>query len=339
MPSQRPAEPSSTSTQPTFRPFIFKPDEYEIILCIDTRERIATNFCADKNAAFASALQKQDVRVEIRQLPLGDFVWIAREKPKTGDLGRFASMTTDLSSGTSSSTTATSAPVSDVRKELVLDLIIERKRIDDLAGSIKDRRWDEQKYRLLNCGIRRPTYLIEYMGKASKRQEHGSLKPDTLEQAMSNCEIDGFDVKRTDNFEETVRYLTFTSRWIERRYASQMLMSCPNKETLARTSPADFTYITFNEFAVNSGKINTFTAKEMLVKHLLHIKGLSLGKIQAIVSKYPTLSKLLQAYDRREDLHSKHNMLTDLKSDSAVGANRRLGPAVSRKVFEYYDAL
>ena len=84
-PSTQQQTESSNTTEalPTFRPFIFEPGQYEIILCIDTRERIATNFCSDKNAAFASALQKQDVRVEIRQLPLGDFVWIAREKSRS----------------------------------------------------------------------------------------------------------------------------------------------------------------------------------------------------------------------------------------------------------------
>ncbi|XP_017491493.1 PREDICTED: crossover junction endonuclease MUS81-like [Rhagoletis zephyria] len=353
------AKTTSFSGQPAYRPFIFQPGDYEVILCIDTRERIATNFCSDKNAAFAAALQKQDVRVEIRTLPLGDFVWIAREKAKNGssstttsiDGGHsrtFTSMTLEINSSSSAPSTA-SNQCSDIRRELVLDWIIERKRIDDLAASIKDRRWDEQKFRLLESGIRRPTYLIEYMGKSSRRAEHGGLQPEALEQAMTNCEVDGFDVRRTDCFEDTVRYLTYMSRWIERRFATLAIMSSANKEALARTVPADHHYLPFNEWAINSGKVAVYTAGEMFIKQLLQVKGVSVAKARAIVRRYPTLRALMEAYDRQADRYSKHNLLTDLVPESgpAVGGGgcaddgggekrRRFGQVISRKVYEYY---
>lgn len=324
-----------------------------MILCIDTRERIATSFCSDKNAAFAAALQKQDVRVEIRTLPLGDFVWIAREKAKDsghGGQGRqFTSMTLDLQASSScstapSSSSSTSQSSSDIRRELVLDWIIERKRIDDLAASIKDRRWDDQKFRLLECGIRRPIYIVEYMGKGSRRAEHGGLQPETLEQAMSNCEVSGFDVKRTDGFEETVRYLTYMSRWIERRLSSTTaLMSCPSKEALGKTAPIDCHYLPFNEWALNSSKVAVYTASEMLIKQLLQFRGLSIAKARTIVTLYPTVRALMEAYDRQESLLAKHNLLTDLVPGSAAASaaeggekKRRFGQVISRKVYEYY---
>lgn len=50
---------------------------------------------------------------EVRHLKLGDFMWIARCR--------------------------------NTRKEVVLPHIVERKRIDDLAQSIKDNRYHEQK--------------------------------------------------------------------------------------------------------------------------------------------------------------------------------------------------
>ena len=59
-------------------------------------------------------LRKQDVPFEIRRLNVGDYLWVARSK-------------------------------SDPSKELVLPFVIERKRIDDLASSIKDGRYREQK--------------------------------------------------------------------------------------------------------------------------------------------------------------------------------------------------
>ena len=42
-----------------------------------------------------------------------------------------------------------------------LDTIIERKRVDDLVASIKDQRYERQKYYLARCGIKRTMYVLE----------------------------------------------------------------------------------------------------------------------------------------------------------------------------------
>ena len=43
----------------------------------------------------------------------------------------------------------------------VLDFVIERKKADDLASSIIDGRYKDQKYRLKNCGASNVIYLYE----------------------------------------------------------------------------------------------------------------------------------------------------------------------------------
>lgn len=45
--------------------------------------------------------------------------------------------------------------------EYVLDYIMERKHVDDLHQSIKDRRYDKQKYNMQRCGLRHLVYLVE----------------------------------------------------------------------------------------------------------------------------------------------------------------------------------
>ena len=42
-----------------------------------------------------------------------------------------------------------------------MDYILERKRVDDLHHSIKDRRYDKQKYNMQRCGLRHLIYLVE----------------------------------------------------------------------------------------------------------------------------------------------------------------------------------
>jgi len=43
--------------------------------------------------------------------------------------------------------------------EYVLDYVLERKRVDDMAGSIKSRRYDRQKFNM--CGLCHLVYLVE----------------------------------------------------------------------------------------------------------------------------------------------------------------------------------
>lgn len=58
------------------------------------------------------------VPFEVRKLEVGDFLWIARSRTS--------------------------------KDELILPYIVERKRMDDLGASIKDRRFKEQKVSCCN---------------------------------------------------------------------------------------------------------------------------------------------------------------------------------------------
>ena len=49
----------------------------------------------------------------------------------------------------------------DPRVSYALDYVVERKTVKDLVGSIKNGRYERQKYVLQRCGLRRVMYLIE----------------------------------------------------------------------------------------------------------------------------------------------------------------------------------
>ncbi|KAJ4932791.1 hypothetical protein JOQ06_029634, partial [Pogonophryne albipinna] len=93
-------------------------------------------------------LQRNGVSFDVRKLNVGDFLWVTREKvaPIPGQLQ------------------------SPVGRELVLDYIIERKRMDDLCGSIIDGRFREQKFRLKRCGLRKPCCLCQTVKEVFARQ-------------------------------------------------------------------------------------------------------------------------------------------------------------------------
>ena len=79
-------------------------------------------------------------------LNIGDFAWAAVERSSSSGSGKKARM-------------------------LVLPYVVERKRIDDLFGSItqKEGRYYEQKQRMVECGIRHKWYLVENFYKAKIR--------------------------------------------------------------------------------------------------------------------------------------------------------------------------
>jgi hypothetical protein len=92
-----------------FTPTLYPADSYDIVFILDYREVKST-----KNREYVrDALARNGIPVERRTLELGDMCWIARHR--------------------------------ETKDEIVVDFIIERKRIDDLVTSIKNGRFHEQK--------------------------------------------------------------------------------------------------------------------------------------------------------------------------------------------------
>ena len=306
------SQTSSQSSNGLIDRFSLTANSYEIVLCVDTREQTTGVNRDMKKTGLLSILQQNGVKVEMRTLSVGDFTWIARQKVNIGNNMANISVRS--------------------RKELVLDFVIERKRIDDLASSLKDRRWDEQKYRLSNCGVRKPSYIIEYFGHNSRRTDFGGIECDTLDQAIANAQSSGFFVKRCDSYDDTVRYLTMMSRYLESHLKNKTLYSCSKDEMISREVTEQH-FMSFSEFGRNSNKITNFTVNEMLLKHLLQIKGVSVNKAKVIVDHYPTLQSLLDAFSIADTTKAKQNLLSVLKCGTA---GRNLGPNISKKIFEYY---
>eukprot|EP00602_Paraphysomonas_sp_CaronLab_P008980 CAMPEP_0185022798 /NCGR_PEP_ID=MMETSP1103-20130426/5501_1 /TAXON_ID=36769 /ORGANISM="Paraphysomonas bandaiensis, Strain Caron Lab Isolate" /LENGTH=824 /DNA_ID=CAMNT_0027555037 /DNA_START=21 /DNA_END=2495 /DNA_ORIENTATION=- len=169
---------------------------WEVVMLIDWREK-------DYRFIEAFMLQK-NVRVEVCQLAIGDYMWVAKQRkyPSNGnalssgnlmrhdtelggnsmlsqeeDMRSVYSIISDTSSNGYTSDSSSSGNASTARKVrnkskkqalqdaqrnmAVLDCIVERKTVSDLASSIQDGRYDEQKQRLKCCGVEHIVYLVE----------------------------------------------------------------------------------------------------------------------------------------------------------------------------------
>lgn len=290
------------------------PGHYEIVLCVDFIE--TTGGSSQCKQELVKELQRNGVRFDVRKLNVGDFLWVAREKlePLPGQLR---------------------APSA---RELVLDYIVERKRMDDLCGSIIDGRFREQKFRLKRCGLRRPVYLVEECGSAAS---HLSLPESTLQQAMLNTQVvDGFFVKRVQDVRESAAYLTVMTRHLSKLYQNRTLF-CWSRElegdlseeqdsVLGNPSCSLMSFAEFNHGAV---KNKCQTVREVFARQLLQISGLSGDKAAAIIEQYPTPHSLLSAYERCSNEAEQEKLLSSIRCGKL---KRNLGPALSRTVFQLY---
>ncbi|XP_066537489.1 crossover junction endonuclease MUS81 isoform X1 [Hoplias malabaricus] len=293
------------------------PGSYDIVLCVDFIETTGGNTV--RKQELVKELQKNGVNFDIRKLNVGDFLWIARENvtPVPGQLRP------------------------PVAKELVLDYIIERKRMDDLCGSIMDGRFREQKFRLKRCGLHKPIYLVEECGSAAA---HLSLPESTLQQAIVNTQVvDGFFVKRVQDVKESAAYLTVMTRYLQKLYKNCTLF-CHSRELegdkngdmendVTKRERLRCSLLSFTEFNCGAVKNKCQTVRDVFARQLMQISGISGDKAAAILEHYSTVSSLLKAYAQCTTEAEGEKLLSTIKYGKL---KRNLGPALSRTVYQLY---
>lgn len=157
-------------------------EAYEVILILDDREQFATQGSRSRKI-IENIRTEFKIQIEVRRLPVGDGIWIARHK----HLG----------------------------SEYILDFIVERKNVDDLRCSIRDNRYRDQKLRLLRCGLKKLIYVVEGDPNSSEAAE-------SIKTACFTTEIlEGFDVQKTTGLGDTLRRYGYLTHAIAQYYTLQ----------------------------------------------------------------------------------------------------------------------
>ncbi|XP_042874642.1 crossover junction endonuclease MUS81-like isoform X2 [Penaeus japonicus] len=290
--------------------FSLFPGQFDIVLCVDNCE-ITGGFTGGKSNTreiIITELDKHGIKYDVRKLHVGDFLWVCQER----------------------------IPLNGERRELVLPYIVERKRMDDLASSIRDGRFREQKFRLKQSGLSRPIYLVEEYGS-----KHMSLPETTCLQAVVNTHVvDEFTVKITKDQRESAAYLTIMTRCLQSLYQGKLLKAMAREhlkeglETSVSMDEIETTLMTFSEFNSSSVKNRQLQVREMFAKHLLQIHGVSVDKARAVVDKYGTPKQLMEAYKNITSSEVGENMLASLKCGKA---GRNLGTVLSATIYKMYS--
>lgn len=269
---------SEGDSLPEFAPIRLPPGSFTVQLLLDVREVRAKT---DRDY-MQEELAKQGVKAVMRSLEVGDAQWIAKCNDPTL-LSRHGAE----------------------GEEVVLDWIVERKRLDDLIGSIKDGRFHEQKFRLKRSGATKVVYIIEEI--AMDAAAYGRYEEAVQSAIASTQVVNGYFVKRTAKMDDTIKYLSKMTAMLQRTYERKTLHVIPTKVLSAQnylpllthlreTEPSVGHYVTYSAFSSLASKSETMTLRDVFLKMLMTTRGVTGERALEIQKKWKTPYDFVKAY-------------------------------------------
>lgn len=315
-------------------PIPIQPTDFTIQLILDTREVRSSK---DRDY-ISNELGKRGVTAEVRALELGDAMWVAKmHDPRA------------------------LSPHGEDNDEIVLDWIVERKRLDDLVGSIKDGRFHEQKFRLMRSGVKNVIYLIEDF-TVTQDSTAASRQHEMVASAIASTQVvNGYFVKKTRGLDDSIRYLTrmtfllrdmFSPATGDPKTRLNLLPSRQITSTNAYLSALDRlrsdsgsgsgtdqtkeTYdVTSTTFSSLGSKSSTLALRDVYLKMLMCTRGVTGDKALEIQRHWPTPHALVEALRAVPGGKDREGLVAE-ELRMAVG-RRKVGAALSRKIAEVWS--
>lgn len=234
----------------------------KLVLEVDVREKRnrgeAHNF-------FAERLKRAGLKVELSQLPIGDFLWTIEIEDIHGNTHK-----------------------------CVTDYIIERKKVDDLAQSIQDGRYYDQKNRLKISGLKKVIYLVE-----GEKSPHCQLTDKTLESAIASTRcFHRFLVNRTENPQDSLNFMVSMHGKIKKIIDSQL---------------AEFSFpATREEFINQQKRSDTMTVGKIFTSMMSTLKGFGPETIARMNESFSSMRELYEFMQRQDNYTEKLNFIDSL---------------------------
>jgi crossover junction endonuclease MUS81 len=309
------------SSLPTFSPITLSQGSFTVELVLDVREVRAKT---DRDY-MSEELTKKGVKPIMRSLELGDALWVAKCNDPT-------MLSRNGAEG----------------DEIVLDWIVERKRLDDLVGSIKDGRFQEQKFRLRKSGVRNVIYIIEEIALNSENlQKVGEM----ITSAIASTQVlNGYFVKRTEKMDDTILYLTRMTMLLKTLYEPRPLNIIPTRvlttqnyipllERLKNEQPSMNYNITYTAFASLASKSETLALRDVYLKMLMCTRGVTGEKALEIQRRWKTPQHFIRAFDScglGEEGKKRKRELVMENMGHLVG-RKKIAKALSQKIAEVWS--
>lgn len=313
----------------TAEPINLPPDSFTVELVLDTRE-VRTSKDRDY---ISNELIKKGVEPEVRALELGDAMWVAKFKDPTF-LSRYG----------------------EEGDKVMLDWIVERKRLDDLVGSIKDGRFHEQKFRLRRSGIKNVIYLIEEFNVAYDSSSASALKyQEMVASAIASTQVvNGYFVKKTRNLDDSIRYLARMTSLLRKMYGSPPaenttpttpLTLIPSRQlsstqaylttiTRLRSENLSTTFgVTFSTFSAIASKSDVLALRDIFLKMLMCTRGVTGDKALEIQRRWQTPRALVEAYEALNP--QERECMVSERMKTLVG-RKKIARTLSKKIAEVW---
>lgn len=213
------------------------------------------------------------------------------------------------------------------KKDDTIILIIERKTIGDLYGSINDGRYKEQKLRLLkNYDLIQICYIIE-----GTIQKYNTKFTKNIDKAVYGAIInttfrDKIKILRSYNIEETIILILNISKKINNNI--HFFIGSNKNEKIHET----------NDEYINTIKLKkkeNMTPKIYNNLILMQIPGVSQCVAKTVLDKYICVKDLILMYDKMQNDLTKVNLLKDLEFDIKNNKKRKIGPVLSKRIYEF----
>ncbi|KAG5996719.1 Crossover junction endonuclease mus81 [Claviceps pusilla] len=318
--NKRTNEVTTDDSLPSFNPITLPPGSFTVRLVLDVREVRAKT---DRDY-MQDELAKQNAAPIMRSLEVGDAQWIA----KCHDSSLLQRLGAE-------------------GDEVVLDWIVERKRLDDLIGSIKDGRFHEQKFRLKRSGVKNVIYIIEDM---SIDPQTWQRYEDAVSSAIASTQVvNEYFVKRTTKMDETIKYLSRLTAMLKKKYEQQILRVIPSRcitaqnylpllEHLRHTQPSQGYYVTYAVFSSLSSKSELITLRDVFLKMLMTTRGVTGERALEIQKRWRTPNHFVKAFEAcgpGEQGRKRKQELVSSQLGHLVG-RKKISKALSHKLAEIW---
>ncbi|KAJ5333620.1 uncharacterized protein N7506_007403 [Penicillium brevicompactum] len=341
-PLQEPEETLSKEDIDNIEPIMLPPKSFTIQLVLDTRE-VRTSTDRDY---ISGELIKQGITPQVRALEVGDAMWVAKcNDPEY--LARHG----------------------EESDEVMLDWIVERKRLDDLVGSIKDGRFHEQKFRLRRSGIKNVIYLIEEFAVTHADSTSGSAAQyqEMVASAIASTQVlNEYFIKKTKHLDESIRYLARMTLLLRRMYGVEDPPSNPDGNSNAtpsgpagqvskiglipgrrlandsyltildkfRSRDSSTTYgVSFVIFSALTSKSDTLTLRDVFLKMLMCTRGVTGEKALEIQQIWPTPRHLMEAYASLDPKERDSMIVTRM---AEVVGRKKVAKDLSKRIAEIW---
>lgn len=208
-------------------------------------------------------------------------------------------------------------------------LLIERKTLDDLAASIKDGRYREQKMRLKASGIN-TFYLLEGIIRGTQNGSKINRLPTktVISSILNMCIRDHIKMISTPSFHHT---LVFLHQLYHKLKTKPELFVTKCKNTISNTISLD----EVTQCLIKSQKKENMTPKICAIAQFAQIPGVSRVIAKGLVEQYGSVYGLCLVYMSLHTDTEKENLLRNKSYVSYKGQIRAFGQHVSSQVYRF----